>query len=78
MRKMALSDLNLTLPVQFPPPPPQAVGECPTPLAQVMVKCPGFTQGRMWKFQFDRRLDCKIIHMEVHLGYLGIVDGSSS
>lgn len=77
MRKMALSDLNLTLPVQFPHP-TQAVGEFSTPLAQVMVKCPGFAQGRMWKFQFDRRLDCKIIHMEVHLGYLGIVDGSSS
>ena len=56
MRKMALSDLNLTLPVQFPHP-TQAVVEFPTPLAQVMVKCPGFAQGRMWSFNLIGALD---------------------
>ena len=39
VRKMALSDLNLTLPVQFPHP-TQAVVEFPTPLAQVMGGLP--------------------------------------
>ena len=46
MRKMALSNLNLTLPVQSPHP-TQVVVDFPTPLAQVMVKCAGFAQGRM-------------------------------
>ena len=39
MRKMALSDLNLTLSVHFSHP-TQAVVEFPTPLAQVMGGLP--------------------------------------
>lgn len=54
--------------------PTQAVVEFPTPLAQVMVKSPGFAQERMWSFNLIGALDCKIIHMEVHLEYLGIED----
>ena len=76
MRKMALSDLNLTLSVHFSHP-TQAVVEFPTPPAQVMVKCPGFAQGRRWSFNLIGALDCKIIHMEVHLGFLGVADAKS-
>ena len=38
---------------------------------------PGFAQERMWSFNLIGALDCKIIHMEVHFEYLGIVDSKS-
>ena len=39
-----LKEVNLTLLVQIPHP-TQVMGKFPTPLEQVMVKCPGFTRG---------------------------------
>ena len=66
MRKMALSDLNLTLQVQFPHP-TQAVVDFPHSSG---TGDGGFAQGRMWSFNLIGALVCKIIH----LGFLGVVD----